>query len=174
MKSNSTHIVITGPESSGKTTLWNQLQNHIEGTFIAEQARTYLDEHGLDYKQQDIQNIASIQFQKQLEALNSGQKFIISDTCLLTLIIWQEEKYGFADSYTMEWFYLQKVDCYILLYPDIPWEEDPQRESEGDRLKLFERYKYWLNKLGVRYEILKGNRANDVQETLNVIDSLNI
>ena len=172
MKRNSTHVVITGPESSGKTTLWNQLKDSVDGCFVEEQARLYLNQHGLNYTQEDIKNIAYLQLQNQLEAAKSDCTLVISDTCLLTLIIWQEEKYGFPDSFTLEWFYLQKVDHYILLYPDIPWKFDPQRESEGKREYLFERYESWLKKLNIPYTVIKGNRDKAVEKSIEIIESI--
>lgn len=172
MKRNSFHLVISGPESSGKTSLWNQLKDSIQACYVGEQARIYLEENGLDYTQNDIKNIAYLQLQKQLEAAQSDCPIIISDTCLLTLVIWQEEKYGYADSFTMEWFYLQKVDHYILLYPDIPWEYDPQRESEDDLEHLFERHEAWLKKMDIPYTIIKEDRANSVEKIQEIIQSL--
>ncbi len=171
MKRDSLHLVITGPESSGKTSLWNQLKDTFNAEFVSEKAREYLNENGLDYKQIDIQKIAYLQFQAQLEAVQKS-KLCISDTCLLTLVIWQEEKYGFVDEFTLEWFHLQKVDHYFLMYPDIPWVPDPQRENETDRERLFIIYKSWLEKLDLPYTVVKGDRKLSFQKTIRQINSL--
>ena len=50
-------IIVTGPESSGKTTLCKALSTHFEIPFTEEYARKYLDELGRDYKQDDLLEI---------------------------------------------------------------------------------------------------------------------
>lgn len=165
------HIVITGPESSGKTSIWNWLKESNDGHFIPEIARQYLEENGLDYKRQDLKKIAFQQFQKQLEGLNSKSSMIISDTCLLTITIWEEEKYGSIDNFIQEWLHLQKVDYYILMYPDIPWVDDPQRESEGDRKRLFTIYEEKIKNLSVPYSVIKGGEMNRKEEVIRILKS---
>ena len=46
---------------------------------------------------------------------------------------------------------------YVLCKPDIPWEEDPLRENEDDRDKLFVRYEQLLQNLGLKYWVLQGS-----------------
>ena len=51
-------IAITGPESSGKTTLCQSLSEHFNVDFIPEFARTYLEITDGKYKQPDLDEIA--------------------------------------------------------------------------------------------------------------------
>ena len=51
-------VVIIGPESTGKSTLANQLAEHYNTTWCPEFAREYLLEHGRDYNFDDLLNIA--------------------------------------------------------------------------------------------------------------------
>jgi nicotinamide riboside kinase len=51
-------IVILGPESTGKSTLCEQLANHYNTLWVPEFARTYLLEHGMNYSYQDLLTIA--------------------------------------------------------------------------------------------------------------------
>ena len=50
-------IAITGPESSGKTTLANLLGEKLNATVFLEFARAYLDELDRDYNQEDLDQI---------------------------------------------------------------------------------------------------------------------
>lgn len=167
----SKHIVITGPESSGKTSLWEYLQSSVEASYIPEMARLYLEQHGLDYKRDDLKNIAFQQFQQQLQAHASQSPLIISDTCLLTIAIWANQKYETIDNFILEWMHLQQIDFYILMYPDIPWTYDPQRESEHDRERLFDIYEQEIQKLNVPYKVLKGTRESKQKEALMIVNS---
>ena len=51
-------IVITGPESSGKTTLLNEINNKWNFTIIPEYARIYIDKLNRPYNYDDILEIA--------------------------------------------------------------------------------------------------------------------
>ncbi len=173
MKEDKKHFVITGPESTGKSTLWKALHMvYPSSVFIPEVARDYLEKNGPTYDQQDVQHIAYLQFQKQLDAFRKGHSVIISDTCLLTIYIWQKEKYGYVDAFTEEWFHLQKVDHYFILYPDFPWVADPLRESEGKRMELFEKYLKEIEKIKIDYTILRGNKSHRLEEIVKKIDNL--
>lgn len=163
------HIVITGPESSGKTTFWLWLQDKIEANYIDEYAREFLEKNGLEYVMNDITKIAFSQLQMQLTAFNKEESLIISDTCLLTLKIWQEYKYGLVDPFLEEWYGLQRVDFYILCKPDLEWQEDPLRESKDEREILFEIYKKEIENKGIRYEVLEGIGENRNKRALELI-----
>lgn len=47
-------LVLIGVESSGKTTLAQALAEKLQGTYVPEYARMYLDAHGLSYQQEDL------------------------------------------------------------------------------------------------------------------------
>src|SRR5437868_419346 len=51
-------IVIIGPESTGKSTLCEQLANHYNTLWCPEYAREYLLKHGMDYNYDDLLTIA--------------------------------------------------------------------------------------------------------------------
>ena len=51
-------VVIIGPESTGKSTLSEQLASHYKTTWCPEFAREYLKENGTDYSFDDLLNIA--------------------------------------------------------------------------------------------------------------------
>src|SRR5882724_5273263 len=51
-------IVIIGPESTGKSTLCEQLANHYNTQWCPEFAREYLLKHGMDYHFDDLLTIA--------------------------------------------------------------------------------------------------------------------
>ena len=51
-------IAVIGPESTGKSTLTEQLANHYRTAWCPEFAREYLKENGTDYSFDDLLNIA--------------------------------------------------------------------------------------------------------------------
>tara|TARA_B100000787_G_C16181975_1_gene292376 strand:- start:899 stop:1387 length:489 start_codon:yes stop_codon:yes gene_type:complete len=146
---NSHKIIITGPESSGKTTLCEQLSNHFDIPCCKEYAREYLQKLAGDYNKDDLLKIAK----GQLKAENKKQ---ILDTDLITIKIWSEYKYGECDKWIVKKIEDQKKEkrFYILCNPDIKWQADNQRENPNDRKELFEIYKKELEVLGHDYFIV--------------------
>ena len=155
-KSRPIHVVLTGPESSGKTTMTLSLSERLKGRIVEEYARDYLEKKNGIYSREDLRIMAFGQFSQQLEALNEDVELVISDTCLLTISIWEEWKYNVGDSFIEEWLGLQQVDLYLLCKPDIEWESDPLRESELDREKIFNIYEEKLKSMKIPYQIVSG------------------
>ena len=158
-------IIVTGPESSGKTTLCKSLSKHFKIPFIEEYARGFLDELGRDYKQDDLLEIAK----GQLLSEHNAQ---ILDTDLITIKIWSEYKYGNCDRWILEQIEKQKTGkrFYLLCKADIPWEEDRQRENPNDRVDLFTSYKQELDNLGHNYFTVEGE--NRIENSISKISSL--
>ena len=155
-------IIVTGPESSGKTTLCNYIASHFKLSQSIEYARKFLKKKGKEYIQDDLLKIAKGQL--NLEKVNK-----VLDTDLITIKIWSEYKFGNCDTWILDKIEEQKNEnrFYLLCKPDIPWESDPLRENPNDRLNLFEIYKMELENLGHNYYIVEGkNRLEDVIEKI--------
>ena len=165
-------LIITGPESSGKTTLFHQLINFYNIKGVHEYAREYIDNLNRVYNYKDILEIAKVQFNNELKIYNCNQNFLISDTDLLTLEIWCEVKYKKCHSFISDNLRKYLPDFYFLCSPDIPWEFDSQRENPHNRFELFNIYENKIKSLGVDYYIIKGDkniRVNNVKTTINNI-----
>ncbi|MAX06303.1 MAG: ATPase [Flavobacteriales bacterium] len=148
-------VIITGPESSGKTTLCKSLSNHFKIPFSKEYARKYLEKIERKYNKEDLIKIAEAQ-------LKSEQKLKILDTDLITIKIWSYYKYGSCDKWILEQVEKQKHTkrFYLLCKPDIAWEEDKLRENPKNRMELFEIYKKELENLSHDYYIVEGNNRS--------------
>ncbi len=153
-------IVITGPESSGKTNLGMRLAVDLNWEWVPEYARDYLTRIGRPYVESDLLEIARGQYALIEEALesvrNTSNKKVIADTDLLTIVIWSMVKYRRVDPEIIELYRSQLPTLYLLAYPDIPWEYDPLRESPNDRLDLFEVYVEAIESWGIPYEVIRG------------------
>ena len=150
-------IIITGPESSGKTTLCKALSEHYKIPFTKEFARKYLSDLGKSYLQEDLLEIAKGQF-KHEQLTSKKQQISLQDTDLITLKIWSNYKYGNCNNWIINQIEKQKVKnrFYLLCKPDITWHADVQRENPNDRKELFEIHKEELERLGHKYFIIEG------------------
>ena len=163
-------VVITGPESSGKTTLAKSMADHFQVPWVSEFAREYLN--GLDrpYEEKDLLAIARGQIKQENEAASTSPRVLICDTSLMVLKIWSEYRYGRCHPWILEQIERRPVDLYLLCSPDIPWEPDPQRENPNDRDELFKLYQRAL--LNQPTRIICGDRQERFVLAVNNIDHL--
>lgn len=152
-------VIVTGPESSGKTTLCNLLAEHFNIPFTAEFAREFLNKLDGDYTQYDLSIIAKRQLKNE-QLTTKNYQLSLHDTDLITIKIWSEYKYRNCDNWILEQIEKQKKEkrLYLLCKPDIPWYSDPLRENPNNRDALFDIYKKELKNLKHHYYIVEGKR----------------
>ena len=168
-------IVMTGPESSGKTTLAKQLADCWNVPLVPEIARDYL--RGKDsYQQHDLLEIAKQQHQQEQMLLAHSPEKIVCDTDLLVIMIWSELRYGHCDPWiysTFEDSLRQQTSSryYYLCDYKIPWEADPLRENPNNRDELFELYVTKIKEYELCYSLVKGEPTERLQQVLHSSDS---
>ncbi len=150
-------VRITGPESTGKTTLSGLLARLFNGYLVEEVARAYL-ENKSGYTEADLRAIAKMQAAKEDESIRlaSPGQFVFCDTGPEVIKIWSEYRFGRCHS-DIEQLVRERTYAHtLLLYPDIDWQPDPLRENPQDREELFELYKSLLDRLHQPYTIITG------------------
>lgn len=162
-------VVITGPESSGKTTLAQQLAEVLDCHWVPEFAREYLDGIDRDYRESDLLLIAKGQIKLEDSFSIKADQYLICDTDLLTIKIWSEYKYQCCDPFILNELENRIYELYFLCTPDVPWQPDPIRENPNDRDQLFIRYEEELLFYKKNYIIIKGTEQQRLQNALNVI-----
>ncbi|MBC34933.1 MAG: ATPase [Bacteroidetes bacterium] len=164
-------IAITGPESTGKSILTDQLANFFQTIWVQEYARTYIDHLNRPYEQKDILQIAKNQVQQVDLFSKKADDLLFVDTELLVTKIWSEVKYGECDPWIIDQFEKQDYDLYLLCAVDLPWEPDPQREHPEMRHKLFKIYQENLEKYKLNYKIVKGSGSERLMNAVGFVNS---
>jgi len=165
------NIVITGAESSGKTTLFKELKSLTGFSFLPEISRSYINQINRPYDYNDILEIAKL-YEKELEIASKNELSIISDTDLLTLLIWCEYKYDKCHSFIKESLTKNPPDFYLLCSPNIPWEFDSQRENPNNRVELFNIYLKKIMELGIDFEIIEGDQYKRLNQAKKILQNL--
>ena len=166
-------IAITGPESTGKSKLAEQLAEHYDSGWVPEYARTYLENLGKPYNEEDILQIARGQVAREQAQLNSRKKFLFCDTELLVTRIWSIVKYNRCHPWIEETFQNHHYDLFLLCDIDIPWEYDPLREHPEMRRFLFDFYYRELIKAHFPFRIISGLGPARLQNAIKIIDNYN-
>lgn len=161
-------IAITGPESTGKTTLAQALAKHYNCSWVPEYARYYLEKKSGSYNQQDLDEIAKGQLESWNKQKNEALCFY--DTEMLVMKVWSEFKYNKLSSYISAAFENQQIDLFLLCKLDIEWEEDELREHPEERERLFEIYLSELEKLAIPFKIIKGQYAERTASAIQFVD----
>ncbi len=165
-------IVLTGPESTAKSTLSKLLASHFNGVNVPEFARDYLAKKGHSYSYDDVEAIAKGQIEQYHNSLKSEGDYVFFDTWLIVTKVWfewvfQKEPVWLETSMTE-----LPIDLYLLCKPDIPWEPDPLRENGGEeRIKLFEIYKNELVKRKLPFIEINGEGEERVQQAIAAVKS---
>lgn len=148
-------IAITGPESTGKTTLAKDLAKEFNTIWIPEFAREYLLQRNGKYHLEDIEIIAKEQEKTWKKAQNSDLAFF--DTEFTVFKIWSEIKFGKVSPYIIESLANQDFDHYFICDPKgVEWEEDPLREHPERREEFFHLYLRVMNSNKRSYTVLSG------------------
>ncbi len=167
-------IVITGPESVGKSTLTKQLAEYFETPFIAEIARNYITKLNRKYTLKDVENIANLQIKEEQTFKHSNHNIIFLDTDLIVTKVWFSRVYDFIPSMVNKHLNTEKADLHLLCYPDIEWKFDPLRENPNIRQELFEEYKNEIIKLNIPYFIVKGINEDRLKNAISFLKEIGL
>lgn len=151
-------VALTGPESSGKTTLTLALAKHFDVPHLLEYSRIFLDELTRPYVEEDLVPIAKGQLRQEKQVEEGDAPLYFCDTSLLVMRVWGLYKFGRSDDKIKEMLLAHPADLYLLCRPDIAWAPDPLREhaSIEDREALFRLYKQNLDEFQLPYGVVEG------------------
>ena len=96
----------------------------------------------------------------------------MSESDLLTLLIWCEFKYNECHPFIIEQLSKNPPDLYLVCSPNIPWEFDSQRENPNDRLELFNIHLSKIKELGINFEIIEGNINKRFSQAKKILQNL--
>lgn len=147
-------ITVFGAESTGKTTLSKQLAHALDGEWIFEWARPYLETVGTEINVQSMTDIWNGQYAVEVNAERTDKPFIVRDTDLYSTIGYWEQPHwqdalGPVPEGLIEDADSNKADLYIITRSNIPFEEDPLRYGGDHRESPDE---YWIE-IAERYNL---------------------
>lgn len=165
-------IAITGPESSGKTSLAIELAAHYGSSYVPEFARFYLQNRAFNYTVNDLEHISRSQAEWFQRSARLGAPLVIQDSEFAVMHVWMEERFKQCSIEIEALRRSTRFDHYLLCAPDLPWSFDPLRENPNDRWRLFERYVAVLRAWGLPYTIIEGEGQPRINMALTKINAL--
>ena len=180
-------VVVIGPESTGKSSLCEQLANHYNTEWVKEYAREYLLTNGTEYSYDDLLEIAKGQFALEnaaielvenkttnISASNSTSQIILLDTNMYVLKVWCEFVFEKCHPWILNQIVENSYDLYLLCDIDLPWVKDELREYPDleIREKLYHHYKDLLVNQSTPWVNISGNYQQRLENAINAIDSV--
>jgi NadR type nicotinamide-nucleotide adenylyltransferase len=163
-------IALIGAESTGKTTLAQQLAAHYNTLWVPEFSRNYVAGLARAYTLDDILLIAKQQLEEESAMMKKANRFLFADTELIISKVWCEDVFGECPGWISEQLHKTRYDLYLLTDTDLDWEQDPVRENPHRRKYFFDLYKKHLDELGAAYETISGKGDDRLRNALNAIE----
>lgn len=159
-------ILVIGPESTGKSTLTQQLADYyndlnIKSKAVLEFARDWID-NNLNGEMNRLEKEHITLFGKEQMKLAEKYKdsefdLVISDTDAIVSTIFQKIYFNEVDPELQFIADNEKWDLVLFTQPDVPWVDDGQRNLSEKRKEVRKMFKVELEKRNMKYVEVKGN-----------------
>ena len=168
-------LVLTGPESSGKSWLSGEIQAHFGGELVGEYVRHFIDEQRRDTCYDDIPAIARGQLAWEDAARARQPELLILDTHLLSNLLWSRVLFGDCPPWIEQALLARRYDLHLLLDPaGVSWVGDGQRCQPGldQRQAFFADSLAWLQRNQQPVQIIGGDWAQRSATVLIAVQQL--
>lgn len=166
-------IVITGAESTGKTTLTERLSNHFNVPHIPEIAREYVETLHRKYTFADVETIAKMQIDQFNRIIITDTPYIFIDTWLIVTKIWFDFVYNQTPDWLTKEIEKNKIDLFLVCDIDLPWVYDPVRENGGENRKILQnKYIDTIINFGFNYKLVSGIDEERYNNAIQILAEL--
>ena len=169
-------VVLTGSESTGKTTLAERLARHYGVSWVPEFVRDYAAAKSSPLEATDVDAIARGQVAREDDyrsrAKGSNERLLIGDTDLLSTAVYAAHYYGRAPEWVVEAARLRRPDLYLLLDVDLPWTPDPQRDRGHLRAEVQALFRAAVEASATPFVLISGDSTARFAAARAAIDKL--
>jgi NadR type nicotinamide-nucleotide adenylyltransferase len=170
-------VVLTGSESTGKTTLAYQLGQNLDAIVVPEFVRDYAARKGTPLDFADHGPIARGQVELEdahvARAAAEGKSLVIQDTDLLSTVVYCVHYFGRCPDWIRAAAAERRPDLYLLMEIDVPWIADDVRDRGGERRdEMQQLFRDAVTESGVPYEVIAGDWGERFERAMEAIGAL--
>jgi NadR type nicotinamide-nucleotide adenylyltransferase len=170
-------VCVLGAESTGTTTLAQDLADHYGCRRVAEYGRTFCEQRlsetsMIDWASDDFVHIARRQQADEDAAARYGGRLLICDTDALATSVWHERYLGAPSPAVQRLAAGRSYALYVLTSDDIPFVQDGTRDGEHLRGWMTARFRQVLGERPEPWIEVTGSRAERLTAAVRRIDAL--
>jgi NadR type nicotinamide-nucleotide adenylyltransferase len=165
-------VVLTGSESTGKTTLAKRLSEHYRAEFVPEFVRDYAANKGAPLGFADHGPIAKGQMALEDAAIARKPRLIIQDTDLLSTVVYCDHYFGKCPPWIAEKAAERRPDLYLLCEIDLPWIADGVRDRGHRREEMQQLFRDAVIAAGSPYAVISGTADKRFELASEAIDQI--
>ena len=169
-------VVLVGSESTGKTTLAQQLAQHFGVEWVPEFVRDYAATRNAPLEFSDHGPIARGQMALEDEYLTRGAsrnaRLLIQDTDLLSTAVYCAHYYDECPAWLAEAARARRPDLYLLMDIDLPWVADPQRDRGHVRPTMHALFRDAVEISGAPFVTIRGDATERFTSARAAIENL--
>lgn len=165
-------VVLTGSESTGKTTLAWRLAQHYRAEYVPEFVRAYAEKKNGVISFSDHGPIAHGQMALEDKHIARAAGLLVQDTDLLSTVVYCEHYFGQCPPWIVEAAASRKPDLYLLCEIDIPWIADGVRDRGHMRDDMQQLFRDAVRSSGVAAAIVTGIGDERLARATEAIDAL--
>ena len=172
-------IVVTGSESTGKTTLAQALATALGSMWVAEYSRAFAQRAERTLSADDVAAIANGQvaaeeagvlaLAQRRRVIPPATQEIVLDTDLVSTTVYAAFYYGECPAWILAAARARLANLYLLCLPDIPWQADGVRDQPGARRELHARFSARLAEWNATVVVVGGVSAHRLAHALAAV-----
>lgn len=167
-------VVLTGSESTGKSTLAGRLAAHYGARLVPEFVRGYAEVRGGVIELSDHGPIARGQMALEDEhvARAAPDGLVVQDTDLLSTVVYCEHYFGVCPAWIAETATTRRPDLYLLCEIDVEWVADGVRDRGHMREEMQRLFRDAVAQSGAPFAVITGAADERLLRATEVIDAL--
>jgi NadR type nicotinamide-nucleotide adenylyltransferase len=165
-------VVLTGSESTGKSTLAAELASRYAVELVPEFVRAFAEKKGAAIDFGDHGPIARGQMALEDAAIARGDRLVIQDTDLLSTVVYCRHYFGRCPEWIEEAAATRLPDLYLLCATDIDWIADGVRDRGHMRDEMQQLFVDAVRASGARFVDVAGSPARRLEDATNAIDGV--
>jgi nicotinamide riboside kinase len=168
-------LVLTGPESSGKSWLSAEIHRQYGALVVGEYVREFIDLHRRDTCYADIDAIARGQLAREDAARATAVPLVVLDTHLLSNMLWSQALFAACPEWIEAQLLSHRYDLHLLLAPEgVDWVSDGQRcqPQLGQRQKFFADSQHWLERHQQAFRVITGDWSARREQAFAAVEQL--